>query len=170
MRSAPRACSRSTPQGGVRVGTKSYPATLPLADKEVVLTFDDGPWPGTTPAVLDALARECVKATFFLIGENAEARPALVRRIVAEGHTVGHHTWSHPILIEDRHAPRRSPRSSAAWPPTTAPPMAARPATPRVPFFRFPGFADTPELLDRAGASATSPCSAPICGPATGSR
>src|ERR1700761_5664595 len=56
-----------------RVGRKHFPQTLPLAGKEVVLTFDDGPWPGTTPRVLDALKRECVSATFFLLGRNAVA-------------------------------------------------------------------------------------------------
>ena len=75
-----------------RVGLKSFPQTLPLADHEVVLTFDDGPWPPTTPKVLAALARECVHATFFLIGKPAAEHPDLVRRIAAEGHTIGHHT------------------------------------------------------------------------------
>ena len=56
-----------------RVGRKSFPATLPLGPKEVVLTFDDGPTPGTTERVLDALKRECVRATFFLIGKHAES-------------------------------------------------------------------------------------------------
>src|SRR5262245_6058054 len=86
--------ARTTP----RVGRKHFAATLPLAPKEVVLTFDDGPWPGTTERVLDALARECVKATFFLVGQRAQEAPALVRREHAEGHTVAHHTWSHALL------------------------------------------------------------------------
>ncbi len=70
---------------GLQVGTKHFPQTLALADKEVVLTFDDGPHPGTTPAVLKALARECVHATFFMVGQNAAAHPDLVRRVLAEG-------------------------------------------------------------------------------------
>ena len=77
-----------------RVGLKSFPQTLPLDDHEVVLTFDDGPWPATTPRVLAALAHECVHATFFLIGKPASEHPDLVRRIAAEGHTIGHHTWT----------------------------------------------------------------------------
>src|SRR5712691_5224908 len=81
-----------------RVGRKHFPATLPLADKEVVLTFDDGPWPGTTSAVLDALKRECVRATFFLLGRNAAAHPGLARRELAEGYTVAHHSFRHPLL------------------------------------------------------------------------
>src|SRR5882762_8362384 len=78
-----------------RVGLQSFPQTLPLADKEVVLTFDDGPFAATTPRVLAALAHECVRATFFLIGRSASEHPELVRKIAAEGHTVGHHTWLH---------------------------------------------------------------------------
>ncbi len=70
-------------KGGFAVGLESYPQSLDLADHEVVLTFDDGPSPKTTPAVLAALSHECVKATFFLIGRNAEANPALVRRELA---------------------------------------------------------------------------------------
>lgn len=135
-------------RGGLKVGTKSYPATLALADREIVLTFDDGPWPGTTPAVLDALARECVKATFFLIGQNAEARPALVRRMLAEGHTVAHHTWSHPILnrIPLPEALAEIDRGIAAV--EAAGHGGAAGGGPRVPFFRFPGFGDSPALLD----------------------
>jgi hypothetical protein len=82
-----------------RVGSKSFPQTLTLADHEVVLTFDDGPWPPTTRRVLAALAHECVRATFFLIGKPASLFPDLVRRIAAEGHTVAHHTWSHRSLM-----------------------------------------------------------------------
>ncbi|MGY4428697.1 peptidoglycan/xylan/chitin deacetylase (PgdA/CDA1 family) [Bradyrhizobium sp. F1.13.1] len=59
----------------LRVGLKSFPQTLPLADHEVVLTFDDGPHPPTTSKVLAALAQECVRATFFLIGLHASEHP-----------------------------------------------------------------------------------------------
>src|SRR3954454_15477018 len=72
-----------------RVGLKSFAQTLPLDDHEVVLTFDDGPWP-TTSRVLAALAKECVRATFFLIGKPASEHPELVRRIAAEDHSIGH--------------------------------------------------------------------------------
>src|SRR6195256_2911057 len=78
-----------------RVGSKSFPQTLPLEDHEVVLTFDDGPWPATDTKVLAALAHECVRATFFVIGKPASEHPAQVKQMAAEGHTVGHHTWSH---------------------------------------------------------------------------
>jgi peptidoglycan/xylan/chitin deacetylase (PgdA/CDA1 family) len=130
-----------------RVGLKSFPHTLPLDDHEVVLTFDDGPWPATTPLVLAALARECVHATFFLIGRTASEHPDLTRRIAAEGHTVGHHTWRHPSL-------KRMTLSAATEEidrGIAADEMALhRVATriPSTPFFRFPGFESTPALLD----------------------
>jgi len=65
----------------------------------VALTFDDGPDPQVTPQVLDTLRRHRARATFFLIGASAAAHPALVRRIVAEGHEIGNHSHAHPRLI-----------------------------------------------------------------------
>lgn len=62
------------------------------------MTFDDGPHASQTPRLLDMLASWQIKATFFLIGKNAAAHPGIVRRIVAEGHEVGNHSWSHPAL------------------------------------------------------------------------
>lgn len=67
-------------------------------NKTVALTFDDGPHPVNTPKVLDILEQYDVKATFFVTGENAQKYPELVRRIVAEGHTIGHHSWDHDDL------------------------------------------------------------------------
>ena len=75
-----------------RVGTVQYHQTVPLRDHEVVLSFDDGPLPSSTPAVLDALAAQCVKASFFIMGEQARTSPGLVRREYDEGHTIGTHT------------------------------------------------------------------------------
>ena len=69
-----------------------------LQPGEVVLTFDDGPAPGSTDAILAALAAECTKATFFVVGEMAAAHPEIVRAIDAQGHTIGTHTWSHRNL------------------------------------------------------------------------
>ncbi len=127
-------------EGGFEVGFKSYPQSLDLADREVVLTFDDGPSPKTTPAVLAALSRECVEATFFLIGRNALADPALVHREIAEGDTIGNHTYSHPILrlLTDGAARADIDKGFAADEETAGQPTS---------FFRFPGFADTPALL-----------------------
>ncbi len=88
--------SRTIAVGGpVHVGLKTYPQTLELKDHEVVLTFDDGP-AATTARVLDALEAQCAKATFFLIGRNDAAMPAVVRREIADGDTVGSHSYSHP--------------------------------------------------------------------------
>jgi peptidoglycan-N-acetylglucosamine deacetylase len=83
-----------------RVGTFQFPQTLPLGDHEVVLTFDDGPSPETTGKVLDALAAECVKANFFVMGAHAAQAPDLVRREAREGHTIGTHTQNHPDLAK----------------------------------------------------------------------
>ncbi len=131
-----------------RVGRKHFPVTLPLADMEVVLTFDDGPAPATTPAVLDALKHECVRASFFLLGENAAAHAALARRELAEGHTVAHHTYRHPLLdhMDPAAAEAEIDRGFAAVDTALYGSAAAQPHTP---FFRFPGFASTPVLLDR---------------------
>jgi peptidoglycan/xylan/chitin deacetylase (PgdA/CDA1 family) len=79
-----------------RVGVMNYPQSLPLADKEVVLTFDDGPIPRFSIPVLEILAAQCVKATYFLVGSMAREFPAVVRRIHEEGHTIGTHTEDHP--------------------------------------------------------------------------
>ncbi len=79
-----------------RIGRMQYPETLPLADKEVVLTFDDGPLPPHTNDILDILASQCVKATFFLVGRMAHSYPAVVRRIYEAGHSIGTHSEDHP--------------------------------------------------------------------------
>ena len=128
-----------------RVGRKQFPQTLPLAPKEVVLTFDDGPWPVTTERILDALRQECVRATFFLIGRNAAARPALARRELAEGHTVGYQSFSHPMLDRMPIATAQADvdRGIAAVDDALC-------GQPRhaAPFFRFPYFSSTPPLVD----------------------
>lgn len=80
------------------IGVVDYAQSLPLQDHEIVLTFDDGPIAPYTNRVLDALKFECVKATFFVVGQMARARPELVRRAHAEGHTIGTHTQTHPHL------------------------------------------------------------------------
>lgn len=136
------------PAATPRVGLKSFPQTLPLADHEVVLTFDDGPWPATTSLVLAALARECVRATFFLIGRTASAHPALVRRIAAEGHTIGHHTFAHHNLkyLKPGAAEAEIDKGIAAGELAL---HGVATSTPGTPFFRFPYFESTPQLLDR---------------------
>jgi peptidoglycan/xylan/chitin deacetylase (PgdA/CDA1 family) len=84
--------------GGPGFGFEQFKQFDFLTDKEVVLTFDDGPWPGNTPAVLKALDDECVKAVFFPIGKHATYHPEILKQVLAAGHTVGSHTWSHANL------------------------------------------------------------------------
>ena len=127
-----------------RVGRKQFPQTLPLAAKEVVLTFDDGPWPATTERILDALRQECVRATFFLIGRNALARPALAQRELAEGHTVAYHSFSHPMLNRMPIAAAQADIDRGI----AAVESALHRQDAPTPFFRFPYFASSPPLLD----------------------
>lgn len=82
------------------IGTMQYAETLPLRDHEVVLTFDDGPLPRYSNQVLDILAAQCVKATFFTIGRMAQAFPEGVKRLKADGHTIGTHSQNHPLSFE----------------------------------------------------------------------
>ncbi len=72
---------------------------LPIRSQEVVLTFDDGPSPEVTPLILDALHRANVRAAFFVLGEAAERHPALLCRIVAEGHQIGIHSYRHRPFV-----------------------------------------------------------------------
>src|SRR6516164_4984840 len=144
-------------KGGLEVGLKTYPRTIPLADHEVILTFDDGPVANTTPEILKALADECVRATFFEIGRNAEGLPEIARREALEGHTVAHHTWSHPRSTL-RFMPDEAARADvlkgmiavekAAYGQdfTGGEPKDLKDLRLHAPFFRFPGFADTEEL------------------------
>jgi peptidoglycan/xylan/chitin deacetylase (PgdA/CDA1 family) len=83
-----------------RLGAQQYGETLPLADREVVLTFDDGPLGPYTTRILDILASECVKATYFLVGTMAKNAPELVHRIQREGHTIGTHSLNHPLTMD----------------------------------------------------------------------
>lgn len=78
----------------------NYAFSGPYNKAEVALTFDDGPDPVFTPLILDKLKNHGVKATFFLLGANIEKFPEIVKRIAAEGHVIGNHTYSHPKLTE----------------------------------------------------------------------
>jgi peptidoglycan/xylan/chitin deacetylase (PgdA/CDA1 family) len=144
-------------QGGLQVGFKTYPRQIPLADHEVILTFDDGPEPATTPQVLEALAAECVRATFFDIGRKVEATPELARREAAEGHNVAHHTFTHPQptlrYMVDREARADILRGMIAVEKvvygadfSAGEPTDLNGLKLHAPFFRFPGFADTADL------------------------
>jgi peptidoglycan/xylan/chitin deacetylase (PgdA/CDA1 family) len=119
-----------------RIGTMQYPESLPLNDKEVVLTFDDGPLPPYSTRVLQTLAAECVKATFFLVGRQARAYPEMVRRVYNEGHTVASHSQNHPLIFT------RLPRAAAEQEIEHGIASAAAALgddRALAPFFRFPG-------------------------------
>ena len=82
------------------IGTMQYAKTLPLADREVVLTFDDGPLPKYSNEILDILAAHCAKATFFLVGSQANANPEGVRKVRNAGHTVATQSQNHPTGMD----------------------------------------------------------------------
>jgi peptidoglycan/xylan/chitin deacetylase (PgdA/CDA1 family) len=128
------------PQAHSRIGSMSYPETLPLRDKEVVLTFDDGPERPNTGDVLDVLASECVRATFFIVGRMAKIHPELVRRAVDEGHTVGTHTMNHPLHFRALPFDRARQEIEGGIEATSA---ALVDPSRLAPFFRFPGFGRT---------------------------
>src|SRR6202163_1203225 len=88
------------PREHPRIGTMQYAETLPLEDHEVVLTFDDGPLPRNSNQILDILASQCVKATFFTIGRMAQAYPEGVRKLRDAGHSIGTHTQNHPLSMD----------------------------------------------------------------------
>src|SRR6266404_1549460 len=124
------------PKEHLRIGNMQYGETLPLADHEVVLTFDDGPLPRNSNRVIDILAAQCVKATFFIIGRMAQAYPDGVRKLREAGHTVGTHSQSHPLSMNRmsvEHAKQEIDDGIAAV--TAALGNDAAPA----PFFRIPG-------------------------------
>src|SRR5499426_210840 len=121
------------------LGTIQYKQTLPLKDHEVVLTFDDGPLPPFTDIILDTLASQCVKATYFLVGQMASAYPSVVRRIYNEGHTIGTHSEHHPNF--QRLSMRRVEREVDGG--INSVTAALGDATALSPFFRIPGFGRT---------------------------
>jgi peptidoglycan-N-acetylglucosamine deacetylase len=87
------------PSEHARLGAFQYGESLPLRDREIVLTFDDGPLPPYTNRILDQLASECVKATFFMVGRMVRGYPSVVRRIYNEGHTIANHSQNHPFTF-----------------------------------------------------------------------
>ncbi len=130
------------PMDFARVGSMQYPRMLPLADKEVVLSFDDGPLPPYTGRVLETLAAECVRATFFLVGRMAQDFPELARRILHERHTVGSHTQNHPALFSD--LPAAKARAEIEQGIASIAAALGDPGA-LAPFFRLPGLRRSPE-------------------------
>lgn len=132
--------------GGPGFGFEHFKAYDFLRDHEVVLTFDDGPWLGHTPAVLKALADQCTKALFFPIGKHAGYYPEILKQVVAAGHTVGSHTWSHKDLskLTEQEGKDEIEKGIAAV-------SIALGNQPIAPFFRFPALRHPPELLKYMG-------------------
>ena len=116
-----------------------------LRDKEVVLTFDDGPWP-STPTVLKALTDQCLKATFFEIGKHATWRPEITKQVIDAGMTVGTHTWSHKHLTRNPYAKHIEQAEQEVEFGNSAVHMAAAGGK-IAPFFRFPALQHLPQLL-----------------------
>ncbi|WGR74563.1 MULTISPECIES: polysaccharide deacetylase family protein [unclassified Bradyrhizobium] len=124
------------PRQHPRIGTMQYRETLPLKDHEVVLTFDDGPLPKYSNQVLQILADECIKATFFIIGGQAKANPEGVRKLVAAGHTVGTHSMTHPLTFQKMPIEKAEAEINGGIEWTTA---AMTDPSALAPFFRIPG-------------------------------
>ena len=133
--------------GGPGFGLDHFKQFDFLADHEVVLTFDDGPWPGNTPAVLKALADECTTGIFFSIGKHATYHPEILRQVAAAGHTVGVHTWSHANLngkkMTDESAKDELEKGFSA--------VKFALGTNPAPFFRFPQLQHRPSAVAYLG-------------------
>jgi peptidoglycan/xylan/chitin deacetylase (PgdA/CDA1 family) len=135
--------------GGPAFGTEHFKQYDFLRDKEVVLTFDDGPWPDNTPMVLKALKDNCIKATFFEIGEHATWRPDISREVAAAGMSVGNHTWSHKDLAKNPYAKDIELAKQEIEMGVSAVHMAV--GGPTAPFFRFPDLQQPPDLISYLG-------------------
>ncbi len=131
--------------GGPGFGFEHFKQYDFLRDREVVLTFDDGPWPENTAAVLKALADNCLKATFFEIGEHAMWHPEIAKQVAAAGNTIGSHTWSHKDLAKNPYASDLEQAKQEIEMGVSAVHMAV--AGPIAPFFRFPDLQHPPQLL-----------------------
>jgi peptidoglycan-N-acetylglucosamine deacetylase len=133
--------------GGPGFGFEHFKQLDFLADKEVVLTFDDGPWPVNTPAVLKALADECTKGLFFPIGKHATYHPEILRQVAAAGHTVGAHTWSHANLNAKKMTPELARDEIEKGFSAVKLALGTNPS----PFFRFPELQHGPAAMSYLG-------------------
>ena len=135
--------------GGPGFGFEHFKELDFLRDKEVVLTFDDGPWPENTPSVLKTLADECTTGIFFSIGKHATYYPEILKQVYAAGHTVGTHTWSHATLTnkklteDQRKEEIEKGISAVKW---------ALGGVAPAPFFRFPALQHPPEMVTYLGS------------------
>jgi peptidoglycan-N-acetylglucosamine deacetylase len=132
--------------GGPGFGFEHYKVYDFLRLREVVLTFDDGPQVGFTHAILDALAAQCTKATFFSIGKMAAGMPEIIRDVAKAGHTIGTHTWSHADLSKAKSEDDWKDEVEKGF-------SAVRRAVgaPIAPFFRYPVLKDTKDSLQYLG-------------------
>jgi len=134
--------------GGPGFGFEHFKQLDFLRDKEVVLTFDDGPWPENTPSVLKTLANECTTGIFFPIGKHATYYPEILKQVAAAGHTIGTHTWSHATLTnkklseDQRKEEIEKGFSAVKW---------ALGGVSPAPFFRFPALQHPPEMVTYLG-------------------
>jgi peptidoglycan/xylan/chitin deacetylase (PgdA/CDA1 family) len=133
--------------GGPGFGFEHFKQLDFLGDKEVVLTFDDGPWPNNTAAVLKALADECTKGLFFAVGKHASYHPEILKQVLAAGHTVGTHTWSHVNLNNKKMTEQQVKDELEKG--FSAVKMAL--GQPPAPFFRFPQLQHNPGAVAYLG-------------------
>jgi peptidoglycan/xylan/chitin deacetylase (PgdA/CDA1 family) len=143
--------------GGPGFGFEHFKAHDFLREGEVVLTFDDGPWPKNTPAVLAALAAHCTKAIFFPIGLHATYEPGILKQVAAAGHAIGSHTWCHQDLSKTKgHCQINGKIETVEYNPIdeiekgiSAVHWAV--GAPTAPYFRFPALRQPPELIEYLG-------------------
>ena len=133
--------------GGPGFGFEHFKQLDFLADKEVVLTFDDGPWPVNTPMVLKALADECTKALFFPIGKHASYHPEILKQVAAAGQTIGAHTWSHANLNSKKLTEQQARDEVEKGFSAVKLALGAAPS----PFFRFPELQHNPATVAYLG-------------------
>jgi peptidoglycan/xylan/chitin deacetylase (PgdA/CDA1 family) len=135
--------------GGPGFGFEHFKELDFLRDHEVVLTFDDGPWPENTPSVLKTLADQCTTGIFFSIGKHATYYPEILKQVYAAGHTIGSHTWSHATLTnkklteDQRKEEIEKGFSAVKW---------ALGGVSPAPFFRFPALQHPPEMVTYLGS------------------
>src|SRR6476620_11389708 len=134
--------------GGPGFGFEHFKQLDFLQDKEVVLTFDDVPWPNNTPAVLKALADECTKGLFFTVGKHATYHPEILKQVAAAGHTVGAHTWSHANLNSKKMTEQGAKDEIEKGFSAVRLALGAAPS----PFFRFPQLQHGPAAMTYLGA------------------
>jgi peptidoglycan/xylan/chitin deacetylase (PgdA/CDA1 family) len=131
--------------GGPGFGFEHFKELDFLRPKEIVLTFDDGPWPHNTPAVLAALAANCTRATFFPIGKHSMWHPEILKQVAEAGHTIGSHTWSHADLS------KKSKDEAIREIEIGASAVHMAVGGPTAPFFRFPDLRHPPEMVTYLG-------------------